>query len=97
MEKDNKEWSTHIKEVISKAKKKVDILRGLIYRLNRKSLDKLYFRCIRPTLEYVNTICDNISDQEKQEVEKVQLAALRVITGAKKGTSHYLLYDTNII
>ena len=93
----NGKWNLHIKEIAAKAKKKVDILRGLMYKLNRKSLERLYLSFIRPGLEYGSMIWDNCNDYEKQELENVQLAALRAITGAKRGTSHALLYgDTGI-
>ena len=86
-------WKNHILEITTKAKKKVDILRSLMHRLNRKSLEKLYLSYVRPCLEYGSTIWDNCTDYQKEELEKIQLAALRVITGAKKGTSHALLYS----
>ena len=88
----NGTWKKHIAEVCSKAKRKVDILRSLMFKINRKSLEKLYLSYIRPCLEYGSTIWDNCTKHEKEELEKIQLAALRVITGAKRGTSHQLLY-----
>ena len=39
-------WSHHIAEMTSKAKKKVDVLQSLMYRLNRKSLENLYLTFI---------------------------------------------------
>ena len=93
----NAKWHIHIQEILTKAKKKVDILRGLMYRLNRKSIEKLYISYIRPILEYGDTVWDGCSEYEKKELEKVQQSALRVILGAKKGTSHDLLYaETNL-
>ena len=93
----NGKWTTHIAEIVAKSKKKVDILRGLMYKINRKSIERLYLSFIRPVLEYGSTIWDNCTDREKKSLEEVQLAALRAITGAKRGTSHELLYgDTGI-
>ena len=93
----NGTWKSHIVDICAKAKRKVDVLRSLMYRLNRKSLEKLYLSYIRPSLEYGCTIWDNCNDYEKEELEKIQLAGLRVITGGKRGTSHELLYsDTGI-
>ena len=91
LQKDAK-WSLHIAEMVHKSKKKVDILRSLMYQLSRKSLEKLYLSYIRPGLEYGSSVWDNCSKQEKENLENVQRAALRTICGAKKGTSHELLY-----
>ena len=46
----NAKWNIHITDITNKAKKKLDILRGLIYKLDRRSLEKLYLCYIRPTL-----------------------------------------------
>ena len=88
----NARWTTHIQDTVTKAKKKVDIMRGLTYRLNRKSLERLYVSYVRPLLEYANTLWDNCTDNECNQLEKVQQSAIRVILGAKKGTSHEFLY-----
>ena len=93
----NGKWTSHIKEITSRAKKRTDILRGLMYSLNRKSIEKLYLTYIRPILEYGCALWDNCNDYEKIQLEKVQLMGLRAITGAKKGTSHSNLYfDTGL-
>jgi hypothetical protein len=88
----NGKWSQQIQKTVTKAKKRVDILRSLMYCLGRKSIEKLYKSFIMPILEYGGIIWDNCNDYEKEELEKIQLAACRAITGAKKGTSHQLLY-----
>ena len=53
------------------------------------------FRCflsfVRPLLEYADIIFDNCFKQEKLMIENLQYAALRLVTGAKKGTSRELL------
>ena len=77
-------WLEYIAEVTSKAKKKVDVIRNYMYKLDRRSLEKLYLSYIRPGLEYRCTIWDNCTLQEKEGLEKVQRAALRIITGPKR-------------
>ena len=42
-------------------------------------------------LEYADIIFDNCFKQEKLMIENLQYAALRLVTGAKKGTSRELL------
>ena len=71
----------------------VNILNDLQYHLSRKSLESLYFSFIRPMLEYGSVVWDGCTTNECQELEKVNLAAARVVTGATAGTSHDLIYQ----
>ena len=71
----------------------VNILKYLQFRLSRKSLESLYFSFIRPVLEYGSVVWDGCTTSDCQELEKVNLAAARVVTGATFGTSHELLYQ----
>ena len=54
----------------------------LKYEIDRKSLEIIYTTFIRPVLEYADVIWDNCSDYEKQELEKIQIEADRIATGA---------------
>jgi hypothetical protein len=74
-------------------KKEIDILRGLIYKLDRRSLEKLYLCYIRPTLEFSSITYDNCSKEESDLLEQIQLSAARTVTGATRVTSHSLLYQ----
>ena len=73
--------------MIRKATRRVDILRNLKLKLDRRSLEKLYTSFIRPLLEYRDIVWGNCTKEESERLEKVQQLAMRVITGAKKGTS----------
>ena len=85
-------WSHHIINIYNKAYKRINILRMLKYKVDRKSLTTIYTSFIRPILEYGDVIWDNCTNQEKDLLESVQLEALRIITGLRRGTSHYKLY-----
>ena len=85
-------WREHIQSTISKAKKALNILRKLKHELDRKSLETLYFTQVRPILEYADCVWVNCNQYESDNLEKVQLEAIRLITGAPRGTSHNLLY-----
>ena len=89
----NLRWKSHINEIITKAGRRVDILRGLKYRFNRKTLEILYKSFIRPILEYSQTVWTNCTIGQKQAIEQVQLSAIRVITGGIRNTSHRKLYE----
>lgn len=85
-------WDEHVRRTYEKAAFRLNILRMLKYDLDRKSLLRFYTSFIRPTLEYGDVIWDNISQQNIQLLESIQLDACRVITGLRKGTSHDILY-----
>ena len=88
----NGKWGEHIDAMLNKANKRLDILRSLKWRLDRRSLIKLYISYIRPVLENSGSVWQNCTAQESMRTEKLQLAAAGIVTGAKKGTSHRELY-----
>ena len=65
----------------------------LKFRLNRKSLETLYFSFIRLLLEYADVIWDNCTYYEKLELDKIQSEAARIVSGATKLVSLHALYD----
>ena len=52
----------------------------------------MYFSFIRPLLEYSDIIWDNCPTYLKQSVEKVNIEAARIVSGATKLVSLDLLY-----
>ena len=85
-------WSEHIHSIYSKACKRVNIMRYLKNKIDRKSLEKIYLGFIRPILEYGSIIWDNCTIGESDLIESVQLEAARIITGLRKGTPRDKLY-----
>ena len=61
-------------------------------KLDRKPLETIYIAFIRPLLENADVIWDNCSHYEKDELEKVQIEAARISTGATKLISINNLY-----
>ena len=72
----------HIQEITGKAWKRLNILRTLKFQLDRRSLQIMYFSYKRPILEYGDIIWDNCFNYEKEEIEKIQIEAGRIVTGA---------------
>ena len=89
----NLKWTQHIDEILTKASKMLDVSMKFQHRLDRKSLETIYESFIRPKLEYGCQIWDDCNIQDKQRLENFQLRAARLVTGAKRGTSHELLYN----
>ena len=48
----NGKRNNHINEIYTKVCRRINILRMIKHKLDRKSLDKLYIGFIRPILEY---------------------------------------------
>ena len=87
----NLHWGEHINCIIMKAQTKLNILRSLKFKLDRKTLQIMYFSFIRPLLEYSDIIWDNCPTYLKQSVEKVNIEAARIVSGATKLVSLDLL------
>jgi hypothetical protein len=77
-------WHTHIDYIKCKAWMKINVMRKLMYRLDRKALEITYLSFVRPLLEYGNVIWDNCTNGEKNELEKIQTEAARICSGATK-------------
>ena len=88
----NGKWTNQIKETTTRANKRLEVLKSLRFRLDRRSLEKLYLSYIRPILEYGDIVWDNCLQQEKENLETLQIEAARVVTGARKRTRRQLLY-----
>ena len=85
-------WHEHINEIVSKAWKRINVLRKFKFILDRASLEKNYFTFIRPILEYSDILWDNCTIYEIDLLEKIHLEAARIITGTTK-----LISKTNLL
>ena len=86
-------WTDHISSIINKSEKLLNIMKGLTYRLDRLTLESMYISFIRPILEYGGPIWDGCTVVDTEKLEKVQLAAARIVTGAFAGTANAKLYE----
>ena len=59
-------------------------MRKLKFKLDRKSLQTIYFTFIRPILEYADVVWNNCTQYEINELDKIQNEAARIVTGATK-------------
>ena len=67
-------------------------MRSLKFTLDRRSLETIYLSFIRPLLEYVDVIFDNLTNFEQNELDKIQNEAAKIVTGTTKLTSIENLY-----
>jgi hypothetical protein len=84
-------WTTHINEIITKASSRLNIIRKLKFKVDRKSLEHMYFSYVRPILEYADVVWDNCPNYIKEKLEHINYEAARIITGATKLTSIRIL------
>ena len=77
-------WHQHINHITVKAWARINIMRKLKFKLDRKSLETIYTAFIRPLIEYGDIIWDNCSQYEKDELQKIQNEAARIATGATR-------------
>ena len=52
--------------------------------MDRKSLEAIHISFIRPILGYGDVVWDNCTQQEKEDIEKIQIEAARIVTGTTK-------------
>jgi len=74
-------------EVYEKACKKLTLLKGLKFKVNRNTLSLLYKSLIRPVMEYADVLWDGRYEKESDLLESVQCEAAKTVTGAIEGTN----------
>ena len=88
----NCKWDCHITSLIAKVRTQVACLKSHKYKLSRKALETMYKAFILPHFDYSDIVWDNCTGTLADELEKLNLDAIRTITGAVRGTSHDKLY-----
>ena len=68
------------------------MMRTLKFRLNRDSLNQIYVSFLRPVLEYASVVWDNCTKREKENLEKIQIEAARIVTGITRSASINNIY-----
>ena len=89
----NLSWNIHVENIVNKARKRVDIMAYLKYRLDRSSLETIYKSFIRPILEYGDILLSNMTDEQATLIEQLNKRAGSIISGATRGTSSATIYN----
>ena len=63
------------------------------YKLSRKTLEIMYKSFILPHFDFSDVVWDNCTNAFSDELEKLNLDAIRTTIGAVRGTSHQKLYN----
>jgi hypothetical protein len=88
-------WKSHVYNIAKKAYNCLGILRPLKMKLDRRSLETLYKGFIRPILEYADVVWHIPADHRQvlNILERVQLEAARLVTGATRRCPTQKLYE----
>ena len=71
----------------------MNVMRRMKFLLDRKSLETIYLTFIRPVFVYAYVVLGNCTNYEKEEFDKKQTDAARIVTGASKLVSLHALYE----
>ena len=87
-------WHEHTNYITAKAWIRIKVMRKLKFLLDRHSLvEIIYISIITPRLEYADVVWNNCTRYEVNALEKIQLEAARIVTGATKLVSLEILYN----
>jgi hypothetical protein len=81
-------WDVHIRKLVDKASKCVNLLKRICRDVPRSCLENLYKTMIRPIMEYGDILFDGERLCHTQVLEGVQRQAALCCTGAYRHTSH---------
>ena len=94
----NLRWNNHIDKISVKARKRLCAMMPLKFKLNRKSLEIMYKSFVMPVLEYGLIVWGGTYDSDIAKIERIQIDALRLITGATARSNISFLYkETSFI
>ena len=71
--------------------KRLNILKGIKYTVDRTTLRKLYKSLVRPLMEYADVLWDGCTKSESHLLEHAQYESAKIVTGAMKGTNKHRL------
>ena len=86
-------WHQHTDNIVTQARKRLDILHRMRYKLDRKALETLYFAFVRPLLEYGDVVWSDCDDYCIENIEKVEIDAARIVCGAIRRTPKRIVYN----
>ena len=88
----NRQWHSHIDNIITSASKVLGIMRKLKFTFSRTALNQIFLSYILPALDYSCIVWDSCTVQDINALQKVQNEAARIVTGLTRSVSIENLY-----
>ncbi|MCP3901156.1 MAG: reverse transcriptase family protein, partial [Desulfobacteraceae bacterium] len=89
----NLKWSQHIHDISIAARKRLSLMMPLKFKLSRKSLEIMYKSFVLPSMEYGNVVWGGSFANDISKLEKIQIDAMRLVTGATARSNINSLYN----
>jgi hypothetical protein len=86
-------WHRHIDAICLKARKKLNAMLPLKYKLSRETLHTMYLSFVQSSIDYASAVWGGMYDIDYQKLEKIQSDAMRLITGATQKSHTQSLYE----
>ena len=86
-------WHYHINDIYVKCQKRLNLLKHYKFRVSRLTLEKMYFAFVRPILEYGDVVWAGAHDCHLVKLDRLQLEAMRIVTGAPNKSNIANLYN----
>ena len=89
----NLSLNSHIDSIVKQHSKRLDLMGKLKYKIDRKSLETIYFSFIRPCIEYGDVLYTHANNYMLMKLDKIQYIAMLNVTGARHRTPSHKLFD----
>ena len=89
----NLRWNVHIDSISTKSRKRLSAMMPLKFKLSRGTLETMFKSFVMPILEYGITVWGGSYDSDILKLERIQIDALRLITGAPARSNIATLYQ----
>ena len=89
----NLRWNKHIEILSTSCYKKLDLMKGLKFKLDRKSLETIFKSFILPCLDYGDILYSGTYDSDLNKLDKIQVEAMKIVTGATARSNIQLLFE----
>ena len=77
---------------VNSATKILGIMRKLKYSISRNGLNQIHMSYMLPDVEYASVVWGGCSEQDSQTLQKIQIEAVRIVTGLTRSVSLENLY-----
>jgi len=85
-------WSKHINNVLAKTSRQIAVLRKIKFKVSRNVFENIYMTLISPLVEFSCDVWDSCTVADADIFERLQLEAVRIVTGLTADASLPSLY-----